>query len=50
MSQEQTIRSILDTVVLVSAQNDQILTRIEAIDKRLSRIEVKMAEVEKWVR
>ncbi len=49
MSLEHTIKSILDTVVLISAQNDQILTRMETIDKRLSGMEVKMAQVERWV-
>lgn len=49
MSLEHTIKSILDTVVLISAQNDQILTRMETIDKGLSGMEVKMAQVERWV-
>lgn len=49
MSEDQKISQILRSVLTTEAAQEQIMQRLESIDRRLSNIEIKMSKVEKWV-
>lgn len=49
MSDEQKLTEILRTVIAISATQEQMVERLDSIDKRLSNMEIKMGKVEKWV-
>lgn len=49
MSDEQKLNEILRNIVNISATQEQVIARLDTIDKRLSNIEIKMGQVEKWI-
>ena len=49
MSSDQKISQILESVVTINASQEQVIQRLDSIDKRLSNIEIKMSKVEKWL-
>jgi tetrahydromethanopterin S-methyltransferase subunit G len=49
MSSDQMIPQILKSVLLTNANIEQIIQQLESIEKRLSHIEVKMSQTEKWL-
>ena len=49
MSAEQINAQLLKSVLATEANMEQVIQRLDSIDKRLSNIEIKMSKVEKWV-
>ena len=46
---EQKINQILELTVSISSSQEQVIQRLDSIDKRLSVIEIKMGQVAKWI-
>ena len=46
---EQKINQILELAVSISSSQEQVIQRLDSIDKRLSVIEIKMGQVAKWI-
>lgn len=49
MSAEQINAQVLKSVLATEANMEQVIQRLDSIDKRISNIEIKMSKVEKWV-